>query len=590
VALREILATFGFQVDDKNLQNASKRVDSVAQTIGSAFAVVAATQVFGFFKSFVGELQSTADQLIDTSAALGVNATELQRWQLAAKLSGAEATDLATGLRNISKVANDAKGSAEIKRLGIDLKDANGNAKTATQLMGDVGLEIGKLKSPTERTAKALEFFGKSGAKLMPMFAEGEEGIAKMLGRLDELGGGLGEDALAILEKSGDATDEMNVAILSLKSRLAVELFPALTRGIGTFTKFLGNVTNGAKGTRIFQAAIVVLGSVAAAAGLSAIAPWLPFIAAITAATLIVDDLIVLFEGGDSAIGRLIDNLFGAGTATEWVKDAKQWWSDLWTELDKADTVTEKIEVIFDALEPVVEEALSRVGEAIVRQVIKWGDDVTSPTNETTGVIFDGLIDGLTPLPIAMTIQAHKAFEAFKEGALSKGREIVESVKTIGSDIVRGLTEGILAVADDPVAAIGNLADKVLEKLKNVFKSKSPSKATFDIGGDDVEGLRLAFVKLGPKAVDAAGNLGQDVLGALSPRPMLEGSRMAAATRPMGGNTIRLEQRNQNDITIQAGANGSLREDVRAGVMQAHNNDRDMMLAALEPVAPMPEG
>lgn len=584
MALREILASFGFEVDDKKLAGASKRADGFASKLKGAFAVVAGGAVLGAVQSFIGELQSTADQLIDTSAALGVNAQELQRWQLAAKLSGAEATDLATGLRNISKVANDAKGSAEIKKLGVDLKDANGNAKTATQLMGDVGLEIAKIKSPTERTAKALEFFGKSGAKLGPMFADGEEGLAKLLDRLDELGGGLGDDALAILEKSGDATDEMNVAILSLKSRLAVELFPALTRGIGWFTKFLGNMTNGAKGTKVFQAAIVVLGAVAAAAGFSALAPWLPFIAAITAAVLIVDDLIVLFEGGDSAIGELIDSLWGAGTATEWVKEAKEWWADLWTELDKADTATEKVKVVFDALGPAIEEALSVIGAKIVEKVIQWGDDATNPANETTGKIFDTLVEGFTPLPVAMTLAAHKAFEAFKEGAIAKGREILASAKQIGSDLSQGLADGISALASAPLDAIANLGKSVIDRLKKVFRSDSPAKATIDIGEDTDEGLAIGIAKHAPRVLAAARGVGAGVLSELSPPAELAPSRASRLGSSSGPAQIRVEQRNTNQITIEGGGSSQLREDVRAGMMQAHANDRDTLLAALEPV------
>ena len=54
--------------------------------------------------------------------------------------------------------------------------------------------------------------------------------------------------------------------------------------------------------------------------------PLLKVVGIVSALVLIFDDLITFVEGGDSAIGRLIDSLFGVGTATQYVHELREEW------------------------------------------------------------------------------------------------------------------------------------------------------------------------------------------------------------------------------------------------------------------------
>jgi len=100
-----------------------------------------------------------------------------------------------------------------------------------------------------------------------------------------------------------------------------VKQFTTLTKGFQQVTK----------GTNAVEHALVLLGGVATvvagrlaiawAAPLLAFAKWALILGVIY---LVFDDLMTLFEGGDSVIGRLIDSIFGPGSATEAVNYLKE--------------------------------------------------------------------------------------------------------------------------------------------------------------------------------------------------------------------------------------------------------------------------
>jgi len=333
-ALREILAKFGFDVDTSKLDAAKTKTDGVVGGLKALAATIAGTALINGIRGFVSDLAEQAEQLRLTSQQLGISTEDLQRWQGAAKLAGVSNEGLSTGFKFLQKNAAEAAtaggdAAAEFKKLGVNIKDSNGQIKPTSQLMGDVGLAIGAMKNPAERTAAALKLLGRGGLELIPLFNQGEEGLQKFLDRIDELGGGLSAKALANLEQYSRSTKEFDFAILGLKSRLAVELIPKLTDLITWVTKGILAFADMAKGSNIFTAAITVLGTAAALTALKMYLPYLPILALFAALILLVDEVITLFQGGDTLIGEGIDKIFGAGAAAKMVDTLTQAFNEL---------------------------------------------------------------------------------------------------------------------------------------------------------------------------------------------------------------------------------------------------------------------
>lgn len=333
-ALVEVLAKFAIDIEDlkKAQKEGSKAVGGLTDKLKSFGTMLAGGVILNGIKNMVTGLVDQGSALNDASNQLGISTDALQQWGFAAKLNGVEAGELNKSFlvlqKNMAKAAeNGAKTGGPFQKLGVTLRGAGGEMRETTDVLRDTGLAIARLKSPAERTQAAMEVFGKAGAKLNPLFADGEEGLKKYLSEIDKLGGGLSKDAIASLDDMGDQMDRFDMVTTSAKAKLVQAFLPTLTRLVGGLTDTLGAFMKTKEGAATLQAGVVALGVAAAAAGVAMLAPWLPVITAITFVGLLVQDFIVGLNGGESLIGRIFDKLFGEGSGASFfakVKDDAQ--------------------------------------------------------------------------------------------------------------------------------------------------------------------------------------------------------------------------------------------------------------------------
>lgn len=354
-ALREILAVFDVEVDPSGkMKKADSTIDGLKKRIDGVVGVLGAAALVQGFRGFVGGLADAGDQIIDNSAKLGLSTESFQRWGLAAKLSGVDAGSFAGAVQKMqAKVsdaaANGAKTGGVFKELGVDLRDSAGNIRSTEEILGDTGIAISKLSGDADKTKKSMDAFGKSGAALIPMFAGGSDGLNDLLSEFDRLGGGYSEAALERMGELGDNTDRFEFALTSLKGEIAVSVLPALNNLIAGGAKLVGGFKGATAGTQDLKAAIVVLGSAGAIAGARMLTPWLPLIALMAGAYLVVDDLLTALDGGESVAGKFFDALLGDGAGVEIFAQIKADIESLNTELGKTPGLWNKIKVAGEA-------------------------------------------------------------------------------------------------------------------------------------------------------------------------------------------------------------------------------------------------
>lgn len=383
VALRELLASFGFEVDSSALKTADAAVKKMAvsmrglvssaketgerttkglgmqdlvkavQGFGAAWAANALVQrVAGFAR----ELEHVGSELQDTSAQLGVSTVALQQWRYIAGQSGASAQAVSNGLaylqRNAVAAANGGKAQAAVfQRLGVSIRDASGNIRPASDLMLDVGVGISRLGDDASRTAVAMQLFGRGGRALIPTFAQGEEGIRKMREEFEALGGGMSTEAVDAADEYGDAITRIDTAMLSLRSRIGVSLLPVLAWLADRMAFTVGWFSKATKGGHELEVGMGLLGLTAARAAWRFIAAWASALwpvaaaaAAIGVVVLVVGDLVAMFQGKKSVIGAFVDELWGIGTTKQVVTDLTDAWDGFVMTLE---WIGEKISEIF---------------------------------------------------------------------------------------------------------------------------------------------------------------------------------------------------------------------------------------------------
>lgn len=339
-ALRELAIILGVEVDEEALDDAESSLAEFKENAAKyALAAVAALGTAAIAIVETGRHMAVA---IDSGARqLGISRQEFQQWSAVAEAAGAEGDKIIDVMANLQEkargVALDPNGAmAEtFERLGVAARDANGQIRGGPALIRDVANALARMGPGTERTATAMELFGDAGRELLPVLGQGSAAIDQVIADFDRLGGGLDDEAI-------ESSLEFNRSLLTLKNTIGGALSPILralnpiaTSIAETFTEMAASVRALAERTTVLRTAMIALAlggitgvTIALYTAMPAIIAWIiawsPFIATVllVAGTvailaLAMDDLITFLEGGDSALGDLLDTLGGAGTARE---------------------------------------------------------------------------------------------------------------------------------------------------------------------------------------------------------------------------------------------------------------------------------
>jgi hypothetical protein len=363
MALREIIAKFGVEVDTKQFTHAKEEIDSLGEgfekLVQSFAKAVVIKQVSEFFTSAIEE----GAKLNDMSDRLGISSDKLQEYGFIAEQSGVSIEEFAGSIQKFYKAAGGdqaTKGaSASLTKLGVAMKDGAGKAKSFDDVLPDIAEGIKKLPEGAERATAAQNLFGRSGMKLLPLLVQGKEGIDQLHERYLELGGSV-EDFGTKSDEADDAIQQSKFALTQLRNQIAVGAMPiiaALARGLATF---VGWIRRTPEAMALMQAGIAVLVIAAgaltvafikqAAAMIAANAVFLLAAAAIALVGLAVYDLYNLANGKGSKIGDLLDAIFGKGARDVFAKGLIAAW-EYWTELaiDTASTLLAFAYILQDA-------------------------------------------------------------------------------------------------------------------------------------------------------------------------------------------------------------------------------------------------
>ncbi len=315
-AMREVFARFGVDFDASSLVSGASATNDAITALQGLRSVVAGAALVGGLRMFAENLRADGVEIARTSTALGISRDALQEWRFVAQTtSGVAAEQLTPALqalrRNAAAAALGGAGMAsDFRRLGVSLRGSDGQLRTTEELLDGVVSGLANIQDPTRRAGIAMRLLGEQGARLGPLFERGAEGVEEARARFRELGGGLSDETIEAAEEMTERTAELDAALLGLSSRIGVYILPLFTRTAEESTDLAAGFGHATENSRLLEAGMVTLGTAAAAAGSRTALAWaraaLPFAAvglAIAGLILIVDDLWVGFEGGESVLG-----------------------------------------------------------------------------------------------------------------------------------------------------------------------------------------------------------------------------------------------------------------------------------------------
>jgi hypothetical protein len=390
-ALRELLAVFDIKVGgEAQLKSLDDKISSVGTKLKGAVELFAGGVVANAVKGFISEQIDLGSKINDTADRLGVGTDALQAFQFAAGLSGVEAEGAATALGFLNKnIGGALDGNQELAKtftgLGVEIKGADGKVRELGDVIPEIADAFSKMGSDQERTAKAMQIFGRSGASLLPLLKGGSKGLKELDAEFKRLGGGLTKDFIEQADKAGDEIDKMKFAMTGLKSRIVGEFLPGLTSLVMKFQGVITTMIRVAQHTNIVKiamGALAAFGVARLARSLLSLGPHvLAAIAIIAAIVLVVEDLYTLFTGGDSAIGDFIDALFGVGSAAAAVDYLKAQFTEI---LETA----RQLGPVFDLIASVLVRAF---GAALPVLAGFWKNQI-----EASAMFFKMFVEGVT--------------------------------------------------------------------------------------------------------------------------------------------------------------------------------------------------
>lgn len=227
--IKELIAKFSS--DTSGLESGTSKANAIigtfaktaaaaALTVGTAFAVLAVKQAHA------------GDELGKISDKFGVATEALSRYDHAAALADVSTGELANAFKFMQhSMVESIKGTEgavlAYRALGLNakelikLKPEDSFARIATALS--------KIENPAQRSALAMDIFGRAGANMLPMLKDGAAGLKAAADEADRFGLTISRVDAASLEAANDAIKKIGDAASGAARQFSVGLAPAVS-------------------------------------------------------------------------------------------------------------------------------------------------------------------------------------------------------------------------------------------------------------------------------------------------------------------------------------------------------------------------
>jgi hypothetical protein len=236
----------------QDMETAKGVVGGAVSSIEKTFKGLGVALGAAAFGAWIKSAVDAADEAFNLSQKIGVAASDIGGLRLAFEQAGLTSNELKKTFALLS--TDIANNSAKFKTLGIDLRNVDGSAKSNIQVFGELADRFAKMKDGTDKTALAVEIFGKKiGPDLIPILNQGSAGLADMRRAADELG-------LTINDETAAAADKFNDSLDLLKSRLKGVMVDALSPILPRLAEFTERMSTASGSSTTLQVAAKLLG------------------------------------------------------------------------------------------------------------------------------------------------------------------------------------------------------------------------------------------------------------------------------------------------------------------------------------------
>ena len=202
----------------------------IATGIAGAFAVKAVTD---FGKDAISSFKTVGGEVRTLQRTIGGSVEDASRLRFAFSQVGLSTDDAGVALKKLEVgIANNTK---NWQQLGINARDAAGNVRPMSELLPQIAERFKAMPDGAEKTALAVELFGKSGTNMIPILNKGAAGMKDLMAQSDAMGMTLGTKQVAALADAAKSQRTFDAALEGTKVQIGAQLLPVATDMMNLF-------------------------------------------------------------------------------------------------------------------------------------------------------------------------------------------------------------------------------------------------------------------------------------------------------------------------------------------------------------------
>ena len=212
---------------DKGIGKAQARLAAFAK-VGAAAAAAAVVGVGAALVNATRNAIKFADEMAKTSQRIGLTTEALSKLQYAAKLSDVSLSDLRVGLSQLAR--NMDMNSDAFERLGVSIRNQDGSLRDVNSVFTDLVERFSKMQDGAQKTALAMEIFGRSGANMIPLLNAGAAGLKSMTDEAQQLGLVIDRNTAKRAEQFNDNLTRLGSVLEGIGTVIASKALPGLVK------------------------------------------------------------------------------------------------------------------------------------------------------------------------------------------------------------------------------------------------------------------------------------------------------------------------------------------------------------------------
>lgn len=233
------------QDNTDKMRNSFNKLRGGLKQAGKAFLAVGATVgvVGGAIIRGANQVAQMGDRIDKMSQKIGMSRKSFQEWDYIMSQNGGNVESLQMGFKTLTtQIEGVQKGSKDsvnaFKALGVQVKDSNGQFRSADDIFNDSIRALQKIENPTQKMILANRLFGRSASELRPLLNQEAQAVDDLRKKANDMGLIISDKDVENSVKFKDTMDTFSRFFQAKFAGVMMKLMPEFSKALEDIMKF----------------------------------------------------------------------------------------------------------------------------------------------------------------------------------------------------------------------------------------------------------------------------------------------------------------------------------------------------------------